>query len=125
MILALLLSMNLASAQEVGVNVNKIDASGEDTTISIRKGKAASAGTALFEIVENKEEVAGEPAALLKQARTNWKTACADWKKETKENNKENSILVMNCGSMKCTTDKMESTCISEALVKLKVKVSQ
>lgn len=127
MFLALIFSMNLVSAQEVGVNVNKIEAGDQDTTISIHKGKAneVKSGSALYEIIENKEQVAGDAAPLLKDARAKWKVACNDWKKETRENNKDNKILILNCGVMNCSTEKMESVCTSEGQVKMKVKVTE
>jgi len=41
----------------------------------------------------------------MKEAYASWKTACADWKKELKENNKENQVLVSSCGTAKFTKD--------------------
>lgn len=117
MILALSLVSVTAFAQSVGVK--DIPAS-EDTTIEIRKGSKTEN---VFEISEGVEEIAGDAAPLVQTARANWKTACADWKKEVKELNKENPVLVLNCGKMECSTQAMESTCRSSGKYKIKVKV--
>jgi hypothetical protein len=106
-----------AFAQTLGVK--DIPADG-DTTIKIEKGSKTNAE---YEITEGIDQIEGDAAPLLKDARLNWKTACAEWKKETKELNKENSVLTLNCGSMKCSTVAMESTCVSTGRHKLKVKI--
>lgn len=54
-----------------------------------------------FEIVSGSDEVMGDPSAGHKDAYASWKTACADWKKDLRESNKENSIVTLNCGSPK------------------------
>lgn len=106
-----------AQAQSVGV---KDIPAGEDTTIEIKKG---SKTTNEFEIITNEDEVEGEAAPLLKEARANWKKACTEWKAETKDLNKENQILSLNCGKMECSTVAMESTCHSKAKYSVKVRV--
>lgn len=102
------------------VDVKGVDA-GEDTTIHIQKG--AKPVSAQYEIVQDTDDLAGEPAALLANARKNWDKACQKWKEELKELNKDNQVLSMNCGTSTCTTAAMESTCTSKAKYKLKVKV--
>lgn len=120
---ALLVSLALFSltiqsqAQSVGI---KDVPAGEDTTIEIKKGKNTDKE---FEIVTNEDEIEGEAAPLLKDARANWKKACADWKAELKDLNKENQILSMSCGKMECSTVSMESTCRSKTKYKAKVRV--
>lgn len=104
-------------AQSVGVK--DIPADG-DTTIEIKKGKNSDKE---FEIITNEDEVAGEAAPLIKDARLNWKTACTEWKNETKDLNKENQILSLSCGKMECTSAAMETTCSSKARYKMKVRV--
>ncbi|WII72649.1 hypothetical protein QJS83_02035 [Bdellovibrio sp. 22V] len=106
-----------AQAQSVGVK--DIPAEG-DTTIEIKKGKNADR---TYEVVTDEDEIEGEAAPLLKEARTNWKTACADWKKEIKELNKDNQVLSLSCGKMTCSTVSMESTCRSVGKFKLRVQV--
>jgi len=106
-----------AFAQSVGV---KDIPAGEDTTIKIEKGNKSEN---TYEITTSTEAVEGEPAPLLKEARANWKTACKEWKKDVKDLNKDNQIISMSCGSMKCSTTAMETTCTSEGKSKIKVKV--
>ena len=123
-ILIFLLLAAFANAQNVGVSVDKINAD-ENTTIEIRKGNQATpAKGALFEITQGEDSVEGDPAPLLKEARSNWRKACNEWKKELRELNKENSILSMSCGSQSCTTQSMETVCTSKATYKLRVKVN-
>jgi hypothetical protein len=108
----------LAFAQTIGVK--DIPADG-DTTIRVEKGvKNQNA----WEITSGTDEIEGEAAPLLKEARANWKKACTEWKQETKEMNKENHVLTLNCGTMKCSTSAMETTCVSEGKHKIKVKVN-
>lgn len=97
----------------------------EDTTISIKKGQAASQCEKLFEIVEGKAQVEGEASVLAKDARKNWKKACEDWKKETKEMNKGNQILLLDCGKSTCSLQGSEGQiCTSEASFKVKTKIN-
>lgn len=130
LLFSILFSLTL-KAQSVGVKVDDINAE-EGTTIEIKKGvKSSTPGTVgttpngpLFQITEGEETIEGDGAPLLKQARSNWKKACAEWKKEFKEMNKENQILVWNCGKQNCATETMETVCSSKATYKLKVKVN-
>lgn len=110
---------SLALAQTMGIK--DIPADG-DTTIKIEKGAKTDNK---FEITEGADTIEGEAAPLLKEARSNWKTACTDWKKEFKDLNKGNGnqIISMGCGTMKCSTTAMETTCSSEAKHKVKVQV--
>lgn len=116
-IFSLLLLPIMAQAQTMGI---KDIPAGENTTIEIKKNANA---LQQYEVVTDEDEIEGDAAPLLKEARVNWKTACADWKKELKEINKESQILSMTCGKMKCSTESMESTCHSKAKYKLRVKV--
>lgn len=117
-ILALILVFPfLAQAQSIGV---KDIPAGEDTTIEIKKGKGADKE---FEIISNEDEIEGEAAPLLKDARANWKKACTEWKTETKGLNKENQVLSISCGKMECATVSMESTCHSTGKYTMKVRV--
>ena len=110
----------LAVAQEVGVQVNKVNASSEEgTTISISKG--TKKGAKKFVVTEGSEELAGDKDVVLKSAEKNWQKACKEWKTEFKDNNKDNKIVSMNCGKMNCSKNGVESTC--ESMAKYKVRV--
>ncbi len=121
LISTILMIASISFAQNVGVKVDEVNGS-ENTTIEIKKGNKATIPQ--FEINTGEEEVEGDPAPLLKDARSNWTRACSDWKKEFKELNKDNSILSMNCGKRVCTTQAMETACTSKATYKLKVKIN-
>ena len=120
--LIVLLSLFSMTAFAQDVNVKNLDAS-EDTTIQIKKG--AKNIDKQFEIVEESEEVEGDSAPLLKDARDNWKKACDKWKAETKKDAKDegNSVTTIKCGKMTCSTVTMESTCTSEGKYKVKTKI--
>lgn len=117
LVIGLSLLSTLALAQTMGIK--DIPAEG-DTTIKIEKGPKADEK---YEISSGTDRVEGDPAPLLKDARANWKIACTEWKKELKELNKDNQIISMSCGTMKCSTTAMETTCSSEGKNRIKVKV--
>ena len=117
LILSLSLISSFAFAQSVGVK--DIPADG-DTTIEIKKGSKTQNE---YEVIQSEDEIEGDAAPLLKEVRVNWKKACADWKAETKDLNKENRVLTLSCGKMECSTVAMESTCRSKTNAKIKVKV--
>ncbi|MEK2689246.1 hypothetical protein [Bdellovibrio sp. GT3] len=111
------LLVSVSFAQSIGVK--DIPADG-DTTISVKKGSTADNK---FEVTEGEDEIQGDEATMIKDARVNWKKACADWKKELKELNKDNQVLSMNCGKMICAKDGVENTCTSKAKYKLKIQI--
>lgn len=118
MILEILFSVAMAQT----ANVKDIPVDG-DTTISVSKGAAKSVG---YEITEASSDLSGDPEPLSKEARASWKKACDEWKKETKELNVDNKILVLNCGSPKCEkTGPTETTCSSKGLYKARVKMRE
>lgn len=97
----------------------------EDTTISIKKGDAAGKCDKTFEIVEGTGQIEGEPALLAKDARSSWKVACAQWKKEIKEMNQDNKVLFMDCGKVTCSPQGAEGqVCRSEGSYKIKTKMN-
>lgn len=97
----------------------------EETTISIKKGEAASKGDRQFEIVEGNADIEGDPNVLIKEARANWKKACSEWKKEIKELNKDNKIISLDCGKMTCVAQGAEGQlCTSKASYKVKTKIN-
>ncbi|MEK6579195.1 MAG: hypothetical protein AABZ55_08210, partial [Bdellovibrionota bacterium] len=62
----------------------------QDTSIAIDKGppgSVASPNQAEYKIVEDTEEIAGEPVSGQQESYDRWKKACADRKKELKEHN--------------------------------------
>ncbi len=67
----------------------------EDTSVIIKKGVASFGPD--FEIVSGVDEVAGDPLAGSKESHASWKVACENWKKETRELNKTNQVLSLNC----------------------------
>lgn len=127
--IACLFYFQFSFAQNVGLKVDDISVE-EGTIIEIKKGvkSSGSIGTLvsapLFEITEGEESIDGDGAPLLKEARNNHKKACADWKKEFKEMNKDNKIITMNCGKPACATEAMETVCTSKATYKMKVRLN-
>ncbi len=117
LIIGLSFLSTLALAQTMGIK--DIPAEG-DTVIKIEKGAKTDDK---YEISAGVDTIEGEPAPLLKDARANWKVACTEWKKELKDLNKENQVISMSCGTMKCATTAMETTCTSEGKNRIKVKV--
>ena len=120
-ILVVMLSLVAFSAFAQNVDVKGVEGDG-DTTIQIKKGKQPI--DKQYEIVSGQDDVEGDAAPLLKDARDNWKKACSDWKKEIKDMNKENQVISISCGKMSCSTQAMESTCTSTGTHKIRVKVN-
>jgi hypothetical protein len=116
-IIAILISVHV-QAEDVGVSVGKIDTS-QDTTISIKKGSNTDAKKK-YSVVEGEHEVVGDKDVVAKSAEKNWKTACTEWKKEFREDNKDNKIISVTCGRMVCEKVGVESTCQSQAKFKIK-----
>lgn len=114
-----------AQSQTADVKIKDIPANAGDegTTITIGK-KGKNSTTSEFQITEGSDELNGDAAPLLKDARNNWKKACEDWKKELKELNSGNQIITMNCGKMDCVTAAMETTCKSNTTHKIRVKIN-
>ncbi len=113
------LFFSIAFAQTA--NIRDIPADG-DTNISITKGQKPNEKK--FEIVDQENDIEGEPEVVLKEARSSWKKACDDWKKETRELNKENQIISINCGKVSCEkTENSTRTCKSTGHYKITTKV--
>lgn len=119
-----------ASTQAQTVDVKGTDASAQEdgttTTIEIKKGKTGTVGTTekLWEIVEGTADVEGEASASTKDAKANWKKECNEWKKEIRADNKENKVMVVNCGQMSCGGDAGSKICTSKANYKIKTKMN-
>lgn len=123
-LLALIAMPFFAFAQTVDVKDVATDA--EETTIQITKGKKGEEAKkdAMWELAEGNADIEGDAAALSKEAKQNWKKACDQWKKEFRDDNKENKIISMNCGTPKCGGDASGTTCTSQASYKIKTKVN-
>lgn len=121
----LVLSLTCAAQS---VDVKSIDGSSpEGTTIEIKKGIKPDQGIKSVEpkwtIEPGSAEIEGEPSATTKDARAAWKKACEDWKKEFREDNKQNKILSISCGSPVCGGDAGSKVCSSKASYKIKTRV--
>ncbi len=101
-VLTLALVSQVAWAGKATLKVKDLDTDEDgETSIVIKKGATAATPSPVppqWEIVQDTQEIEGDAAAGSQEAQANWKSACADWKKEFKEMNKENKILVMDCG---------------------------
>lgn len=115
--------LSIATAEEVGLKVDKINAQ-EDTTISISKGNKKS-DKKKYTVSEGEDQITSDKEVVKKEAQKSWKTACTDWKKEFRDLNKDNKIISMSCGAMNCTKDGVESTCSSVAKYKVRVVVEE
>ena len=71
-----------------------------DTSIMIKKGPLPNLKEKRYEIISETQEVLGDPGPD-REAYANWKTACADWKKEIKElnNTADSKVVSANCGT--------------------------
>lgn len=108
------------------VDVKDVSAGGdENTTIEIRKGKSAEkvSSKAVWETQDGTADIEGEEAPSSKEAKTNFKKACEDWKKEFRADNKDNKIISMNCGKQECMNDIGKHSCKSTATYKIKTKI--
>ena len=91
--------------------VQKVSNTGDekDSSVLIQTTKGAKV-LPDYEILSGEEEIAGDPTAGLKEAHKAWKEACADWKKELKENNKDGQVLLASCGVAKFAKDDSAGT---------------
>lgn len=108
-------------AQSVDVKDVNSDTDGS-TTIEITKGKSKKNEVA-WEVVEGSAPIEGEPAAMNKEARAAWQKACDDWKKELREDNKENRVISINCGKANCSGSAGSKVCSSDGSYKIKTKI--
>ena len=120
-----------AWAQKVDVkDVDGESTGGEETTttIEIKKNKKDDKKKdAKWEITENTADLESEPAATAKEAKAAWTKACKDWKKEIKDDAKENGNILMssNCGTSNCGGEVGQKTCTSKATYKIKTKITE
>jgi hypothetical protein len=102
--------------------VTDIPTEGTTTTISVTKGGTSERE---FDILSGSAEINGDPAPLSRSARDSWKSACAEWKSEVKDLNKENQVLALNCGLPKCSSENSQTTCVSSGSYQLKVRIKK
>lgn len=115
----------LSAAQAETKITEKMSGDEKDTSVFIQKKTGVKIEND-FEISSGEEEIEGEPTAGTKAARAKWTAACNEWKKEFRENNKENSIIQLSCGTAKMETDGTGSgdyTYRSTGKYKIKVRV--
>lgn len=112
------------------IDLKDVDADSESTTIEISKGKKKQATQdddvkckANWEITEGSTDLAGDGANMMGEAKKNLKKACDDWKKEFRQDNKENKIITMSCGTPSCNSEAMEKVCSSKATYKIKTRI--
>ncbi len=116
----MLFGCGFAFAQDV--DVHNIKGEGT-TTIEVRKGEKAK-NEAMWEVVEGTADIQGEHNPVKKEARADWKKACDTWKKEFKDDNKENKILGSSCGNPVCVAETEGTQCKSQAVYKIKTKIN-
>jgi len=58
-----------------------------------------------YEVIEDSEEIVGDPVAGTKASYESWKNACKDWKKEVRDNNVGSQVISLNCGVAKMEKD--------------------
>ncbi len=123
-IIAILLLASFVNAEEVGLKVDKIDGS-QDTTISIQKGKSAVLAKKKYQISDGEQEINGDKDVVLKSAEIKWKAECKEWKTEFRNDNKDNKILSISCGKMKCEKSGVESVCTSTGKYRIKTVIEE
>lgn len=108
------------------LKVDDVNTSG-DTSILIKKGDVSSKQCVEYQIVDGSEEVSGDPAMTKSAALRNWKAACAEWKTNVKELNKnaQNALMALSCGSSAAVQDGEQWFYRSAGSYKLKVKVRE
>jgi hypothetical protein len=118
---AFVIAIPAAQAADPKVKIGDVGTDG-DTSIVIKKG--ADAGTQDFEVVSGNEDVVGEPKPSNRESYASWKAACAEWKKEMRELNKENSLLALNCNAASKEKDENgQTTYKSTGSYKMRVRV--
>ncbi len=91
--------------------------------IAIAADPAPAADTNKFEVIDVSGQVAGEAQLSADAARDSWTKACAAWKKESIDINKNNGnqVLGINCNSPACNTiDAAKTQCTSIGVYKVK-----
>ncbi len=119
----LLLASCFAYAEKASVKVEEVPTS-QDTSIVIKKGTLTQDCTE-YEILDGKDEIAGDLNYARGGAMTAWKQACKEWKTSMKEMNKDNQILSLNCNSPTADKDGDQFVYKSNGTYKMKVKIRE
>jgi hypothetical protein len=98
----------------------------QDTQILIQKNPQNRLGWTPpdYEILQENEEIAGEPVAGKQDSYQSWQAACDDWKKELRADNGDR-LISANCGRPHPERDNttMLTTQTSQGNYKLKVQI--
>lgn len=74
-----------------------------------------------FEVMDISGAISGDPVFTQDAARASWSKACDQWKAETKDLNKNNQMLAINCNSPSCiASDDGKNQCTSTGTYKIK-----
>ena len=123
---SILLFASLTLAQTANIKDLPLDEN-QRTTITIEKGAPTptpGSQPVAHEVLEGTAEIEGDSAPLQKQAKANHKKACDEWKKEVKELNASNTILMINCNLPKCAPEATAMTvCRSTGTYKIRLKL--
>jgi hypothetical protein len=112
-------------AEDVDLKGVSTGEEGTQTTIEIKKGKPGEIKTDnKWELTDGTADVEGDAGATASEAKSKWKKSCEDWKKEIKEQNKDNKVISVNCGTATCGGEAGSKTCTSKASYKIKTKVN-
>ena len=85
------------------------------------KPASADSVSGKFEIVDLSGQIVGELSTSSDQARSSWSQACNEWKSETKDLNKNNEVLGINCNSASCAfAEAGKWQCVSTGTYKVK-----
>ena len=120
-----LLAGSMAQAQSVDLKNDNL--SEGTTTIEIKKTRGTNQPTnvqPLWEIAEGTSDIQGETSAMNRAAKESWQKACNTWKKEFREDNKENKIINLNCGVPNCGGEAGNVVCTSKSTYKIKTKLN-
>jgi hypothetical protein len=113
------------------VDVKNVDANSQGTTtIRVDKGYDTQVPITVvkppaWEVNEGTTDIEGDAGATGRDAKDLWKKACDDWKKEFRADNKENKVLLVNCGSPSCGGEAGNKVCTSKASYKVKTRTDQ
>lgn len=126
LLLCLTLIPTIVFAQKI--DLKDVDADSDSTTIEISKGRKNSNGNnenckAIWEVTEGNADISGDGATMMAEAKKNHKKACEDWKKEFRQDNKDNKVISVNCGVPSCASEAMEKVCVSKASYKVKTRI--
>ena len=118
----LLFSSLLVFAQKAQLKMDDITAD-QDTSITIKKGSTATRTEPDYEIVSGTEEITGDEEIDDKRALASWKESCETWKRETRELNTENKIIILSCGSKKRVRTENKNIYTSVGKYQIRVRI--